>query len=291
KISAPAVKILSVSTDILLRVLPFKPSEASAVTDEEIRHLMQEGLRSGAFNEVESEIVHSALELDDLTVSDIMTPRIKIIWLDCNEPHEAVWHKIVVSGHTFFPVYKGTRDNVVGIISIKAIYANLAAGVPARISDLMVEPIIVPATQPVMQLLEVFRRSGRHIALVADEFGGIDGLVALNDFIQAILGDFPTREERLRPECRQGVDGTWLMDGLVSIERVEELLPGFQLRDEDSDDIQTLAGFVMKQLGKIPREGERIEIQNYYFEVIDMDRHRVDKLLVGPVAKDESLAK
>ena len=288
KIASPAVKVLSISTDALLSILPFKPSDENAVTEEEIRLMMQEGLRSGTFNEVESEIVHSALELDELTVHDIMTPRIKITWLDKNEPHEAVWHKIAVSGHTFFPVFEGTRDNIVGIVSIKALYANLAAGLPARIPDLMTDPLVVPATQPVMQLLDMFRRTGKHIALVADEFGGIDGLVALNDVMQAILGDFPSQEERLRPDCRQRPDGTWLMDGLVSIDRVEEILPGLELSDEDSEDIQTLAGFVMKQLGRIPNEGERFEYQDYFFEVIDMDRHRVDKLLIGSLPKKEA---
>ncbi|NUM54482.1 MAG: HlyC/CorC family transporter [Candidatus Hydrogenedentes bacterium] len=287
KIASPGVRLLSASTDALLYVLPFKPSAETAVTEEEIRLLMQEGLRSGAFNEVESEIVHSALELDQLTVEDIMTPRIKITWLDKNEPHEAVWHKIAVSGHTFFPVYEGTRDNIVGIVSIKALYANLAAGLPARIPDLMTDPLVVPATQPVMQLLDTFRRTGKHIALVVDEFGGIDGLVALNDVMEAILGDFPSREERLRPDCKQRADGTWLVDGLVSIDRLQEILPGLVVSDEDAEDVQTLAGLVMKRLGRIPNEGEQFRYQDFQFEVIDMDRHRVDKLLIGRAPQQE----
>lgn len=287
RLAGPAVKILSVSTDAVLWLLPFKPSAESAVSEEEIRVLMQEGLRSGSFNEVESEIVHSALELDQLTVRDIMTPRVKITWLDKNEPHEAVWHKIVVSGHTFFPVYEGTRDNVVGMVSIKALYANLAAGLPANIPDLMVEPLVVPATQSVLQLLDTYRRTGKHIALVVDEFGGVEGLVALNDVLQAILGDYPSLEERLKPAAKLRSDGTWFVDGMVSLDRVCEILPDFDVSDEDSRDVQTLAGFILKQLGHIPKEGERLEYQKYIFEIIDMDRHRVDKVHIMPaVAAD-----
>jgi putative hemolysin len=223
------------------------------------------------------------LGLDQLMVRDIMTPRPKVIWLNRDDPHDTVWHKIVVSGHSFFPVYEGNRDHVVGVVSVKAIYANLAAGVGVNLKDLMVPPLIVPATQNVLQLVETFKKSGKHLALVADEFGGIVGLVTLNDVMEAIVGDFPSQDERAKPGVAARPDGSWLIDAMIEIERVEQALPGFKNEASASKDYQTLAGFLVKRLGHLPKEGETLEEQGYIFEILDMDRHRVDKVLVLPL--------
>ena len=281
-IAGPAVRFLSFSTDGLLRLLAIKPQKEAIVSEEEVKVLMQEGLRAGAFQKVESDIVASVLDLDRLMARDIMTPRPKVIWLNRDDPHETVWHKIVVSGHSFFPVYEGNRDRVVGVVSVKAIYANLAAGVGVNLKDLVVAPLIVPATQNVLQLVETFKKSGKHLALVADEFGGIAGLVTLNDVMEAIVGDFPSQDERARPAAQQRPDGTWLIDAMIEIEGVERALPGFMVEDSASKDYQTLAGYVVKRLGHMPKEGETFEAHGYVFEVLDMDRHRVDKVLVMP---------
>jgi putative hemolysin len=231
---------------------------------------------------VESHIVHSALELDQLPVREIMTPRPKVIWLNQDDPHEQVWHKIVVSGHSHFPVYLGNRDHTVGVVSVKAIYANLAAGVGANLKDLMTPPLIVPETQTVLQLVETFKQSGKHIALVTDEFGGLVGLVTLNDVMEAVVGEFPTQGERAKPVAMKRDDGTWLIDAMIELEAVEKALPDFKFGGGAHGVYQTLAGFVVKTLGRVPREGETFEAQGYIFEVLDMDRHRVDKILVMP---------
>lgn len=281
-IAGPVVKFLDVSTEALLRILRFKPAQQTVVSEEEIKVLMQEGLRAGAFQRVESEIVESVLDLDQLRVREIMTPRPKVIWLNCTDPHETVWHKIVVSGHSYFPVYEGNRDSVVGVVSVKAVYANLAAGIPVRLKDLMVPPLVVPETQNVLQLVETFKRSGKHLALVADEFGAIAGLVTLNDVMEAIVGDFPSQDERAKPAIAARPDGSWLIDAMIEVERVEQALPGFKSDDPTGKDYQTLAGFIVKRLGHLPKEGETFEEQGYVFEILDMDRHRVDKVLVMP---------
>jgi len=279
-IAGPLVSFVSASTDGLLRVLGFKPAKEPVVTEEDVKVLMREGLRSGAFNKIESEIVASALELDQLLVRDIMTPHVKITWLNRDDTHDAVWRKIVGSAHSFFPVYQRSRDNVAGIVSVKAIYANLAGGLPVRISDLMVKPLVVPATQPVIKLLETFKQTGKHIALATDEFGGIVGLVTLHDVMEAVVGEFPSPEERLKPKAKRRDDGSWLIDAMIGIEDLEKILPGLTFGDEESKDYQTLAGFVVRHLGRVPKEGETFESQGYVFEILDMDRHRVDKVLV-----------
>jgi putative hemolysin len=278
--AGPVVSFLSFSTEALLRVLGFKPEKEVTVSEEEVRVMMQEGVRAGAFNKVESHIVHSALELDQLPVREIMTPRPKVIWLNRDDSHEQIWHKIVVSGHSHFPVYEGTRDHTVGIVSVKAIYANLAAGVGVNLKDLMTAALVVPESQTVLQLVETFKQSGKHIALVTDEFGGIVGLVTLNDVMEAVVGEFPTQGERAKPEVRKRDDGLWLIDAMIGLEAVEKALPGFKFGGDASTEYQTLAGFVVKTLGHVPKEGETFEAQGYVFEVLDMDRHRVDKVLV-----------
>lgn len=278
----PLVSFLSVSTDGLLRVLGFKPEKEAAVTEEEVRTLMQEGVRAGAFNKVETAIVNSALDLDQLPVREIMTPRPKVIWLNQDEPHDKIWHKIVVSHHSYFPVYAGNRDNTVGIVSVKAIYANLAAGASVNLKDLMVPPLVVPETQTVLQLVDTFRQSGKHVALVTDEFGGLVGLVTLNDVMEAVVGEFPSQDERSKPTAKKREDGSWLIDAMIDLETVEAALPGFKFSGGAYTEYQTLAGFIVKQLGHVPKEGETLELQGYIFEVLDMDRHRVDKVLVMP---------
>ncbi len=280
RLAHPLVHILSKSTDALLKLLPLKAEAEQTVSEEEIKGLMKEGLRAGAFNRVESEIVSNVLDLDRLTVHDIMTPRPKIIWLNKDDAHEAIWHKIVVSRHSQFPVYERSRDHVVGVVSVKAIYANLAAGVPVKLTDLMVKPLIVPENQPVPKLLETFRQSGMHVALATDEFGSLTGMVTLIDVMEAVLGDLPSQGERVRPDIRARPDGTWLADALVEIARVESALPGFMADTATNRDYQTLAGYIVKRLGHVPREGEVVEAQGYLFEVLDMDNHRVDKVLI-----------
>jgi putative hemolysin len=278
--AGPVVRILGISTDGLLRLLSIKPQKDVSVTDDEVKIMMQEGLRAGAFQKIESEIVESVLDLDHLMARDIMTPRAKVIWLNRDDPHDAVWHKIVVSNHSYFPVYEGIRDHVVGVVSVKSIYANLAAGVGTKLADLMTSPLLVPTTQNVLQLVETFKKSGKHLALVVDEFGGVVGLVTLKDVMEAIVGDFPSQDERSRPAIAARPDGSWLIDAMIEIERVEQALPGFIIEASASKDFQTLAGFVVKHLGHLPKEGETFEEQGYIFEILDMDQHRVDKVLV-----------
>jgi putative hemolysin len=278
----PLVRILGASTDLILRLLGHKQKSQPLITEEEVKLLLAEGLATGVFQKAESEMVEGVLKLDRLPVREIMTPRPKIIWIHQDEPHDGIWHKIVASSHSHFPVHDGNRDNIVGLVSVKSIYANLAAGIPARTRDLMVKPLIVPESQMAMQILETFKQTGRHLALVANEFGSIIGLVSLHDVMEAIMGDFPSQDQRLQPAARCREDGTWLIDALMDFDDVQRLLPAFRLPPEDKRDYQTLAGFIVKSLGRVPKEGETLDVSGHVFEIIDMDRHRVDKVLVIP---------
>ena len=282
RLTRPGIRLLGASTDLVLWLLRVRPQKRPAISEDEVKLLMQEGKDAGVFHQAEPKMVESVLAFDRLPVKDIMTPRSKLVFLNRDDSHEAVWHKIVVSGHSNFPVYEGRRDRVVGVVSVKAIYANLAANVGVKLSDLMIPPLLFPATQTVTQLLDAFKKSGRHIALVTDAGGAVLGLVTLVDVLEAIVGEIPTLEERLKPVARQRDDGTWLVDGRFALDRLELLLGGVHLpRATDRDD-ETVAEFVSRQLQAPAREGAMFASQGYVFEIIDMDRQQIDKVFVAP---------
>ena len=281
-LTRPAVRLLGWATDSILALLGAQREVQNAVTDDEVRILMQEGRTAGVFHSAEPEMVERVLELDDLMVKEIMTPRPKVVFVNQDDPHEIVWHKIVASRHSYFPVYQGSRDRIVGVVSVKAIYANVAAGARADIRTLMTSPWFVPATQSVVSLLEGFRKGGRHFAVVADEFGSVVGVVTLVDVLETIIGEVPSQEERQRPQIRRREDGTALVDGTVEIETLEKELSRLKFPADEERSYQTLAGFVLDHLGQIPAELETFTALGWKFEIIDMDGPRIDKLLLTP---------
>ncbi len=280
---SPVVRLLGVSTDLLLRLLGQSGAVGQKVSEDEVRVLMEEGLQEGVFHQAEPRMVEGVLALDRLPVRDLMTPRAKILWISVDDPHESVWHKIVVSGHTAFPVYEGNRDNVLGFVTVKALYAHLAANIPIQLRDLTTTALVVPSSQNALALLETFKKARHHIALVVDEFGGIVGLVTLHDIMEAVLGDVPSQEERLRPTARRRDDGSWLVDAMMEIEEFARLVPAFRFPPSSARDYATVGGYVLKELGHIPQEGESFPAQGYHVEVIDMDERRVDKVLLMPL--------
>lgn len=285
RVASPVVKLLSLTTDLVLRLLRLGDKQPAPVTEEEVRMLMEEGREAGVFQQAEARMVEGVLSLDRLPVRELMTPRAKIIWIKVDESHDAIWHKIVVSGHTTFPVYQDHRDNVVGLISVKSIYANLAAGLPVKVKDLMTQPLIVPASLAAMTLLETFKRSSQFHAVVVDEFGSVVGLVSLHDVMEAVVGDFASQDARLKPTAKRRDDGSWLVDAMIEIGDFQPLMPEFPLPPAGTRSYHTFGGYVFEQLGRVPAEGDAFEAHGFRVEVIDMDRHRVDKVLLIPLGR------
>ncbi len=285
-LGTPFIAVLGFCTNALLKVLGIRAREESPATDEEIAMLVTEGSKSGQFHKNEPEMVRSVMALDRLLTRELMTPRTRIIWVSVNDTSEMLWHKIVVSGHSTFPVYEKTQDNVLGIISVKSVYANVAAGIPHNVRNLVRPPVFVADTTPASTLLETFQQSTKHVALVLDEFGGITGLVTLHDLMEAIVGDLPTLGDLTRPTALKTEDGKWLVDGMLDTEGFEELVPSFELPPAQERDYQTIAGFVMKHLGRMPAEGESFEFSRYRVQVLDLDGYRIDKLLFMPLPPD-----
>lgn len=283
RLGAPLVSLLGRSTDALLALCRIKPEAEIKVTEEDVRLLVREGMRAGVLHAQEPAMIEGVMSFDRRPVCDLMTPRAKIIWINANDSHEVIWHRIVVSAHTTFPVYDGRRDNVIGMVTVKAIYANLAAGIPVNVRDLVTPALFVPETQPVNQLLEKFKSTGRHVALATDEFGTITGLVSLHDLMEAIVGEIPSPADRLKPKALRRDDGSWLVDGLLETDEFAATVTDFPLHSGAERDYETFGGFVVKQLGHVPVEGEIFRHHGYDVEVIDMDGLRVDKVLLLPV--------
>jgi putative hemolysin len=286
-IMAPLLKLFELTTDGVTKLLRVKPRPVSeSVGDEEVRALIEQGLHAGVFARAEKEMVEGVLTLDQRAVTTIMTPRPKIVFLNVDDPEEVNWRKVVTSGHSYFPVYQQNRDQVVGMVAVKALWAHSAIGLPTTLKNLLIPPLFVPETMVVMQLLEQFRKTGRHIAIVTDEFGAVQGLVSLIDVMEAIVGDIPDRGRPTQPEARKREDGSWLIDATLSIAELKTLLGIAQALPHETDAAyQTLGGFVVTQFGRIPAAADKFTWDRWQFEVVDMDKRRVDKVLVTPIAQ------
>lgn len=281
KLFSPLVNLLNISSDFLMALLGIRKPKESVVSEEEVRVLIDEGLSAGIFKKAEKDMVEGVFELDEQTAGDLMTPRARMIWLSLDDEDDENWRRIAGSGHSHFPVYQGTRDNVIGMVSVKSLWANLSLAGRVELRALVTPPNYVPTAMPAGKLIEAFKKTGKHIALVVDEFGGLQGIVTLNDVMMAIVGNLPEREQRHDPKAVLRQDGTWLVDAMLDIDEtknslgIDEDLPG-----EDDNRYSTLGGFLLHQIGHIPREGEKFTWDRFEFEVIDMDRQRIDKVLV-----------
>jgi putative hemolysin len=275
--------MLSGATNLLLRVLRVTPGQHDPVSEDEVRLLLHEGRESGVFHKEEPRMVESVLSFDRRPVREIMTLRPKLVFVNLADTQERLWHKIVVSGHSSFPVCAEDRDHIVGVVTVKSVYANLAAGTPVRVADLLTTPLFVAPDEPVLDVLNQFKRTGVHLAVVREADGRAVGLVTLVDVLEAIVGDIPSLEDRLRPEARQRPDGSWLVDGQYDLAKLAVLL-GVAFAPPASDARATLTAFVGDQLAGHPHEGDCFTCAGLRFEIIDMDRTSVDKVLIQPAS-------
>ena len=283
RLSAPVVHLLSQSTDALLRLLGVSTSSEPDITEDEIKAMIRQGADSGVFEEVEHDMVQRVLRLGDRTIKTLMTPRTDICWLDVEEPLEASLQEVLESTHSRFPVGKGSLDECLGVVRVRNLLSAKITGHPINLEELMQPPLFVAESTRALSVLEQFKRSGIHIALVTDEFGGVEGLVTLNDLMEGIVGDLPSVDDEEEPLVVTRDDGSWLVDGGLDLDAFTELIDHDIFGIDQEGRYHTLAGFVMHVLERIPREADHFEWQGYRFEVMDMDGKRVDKLLVTPI--------
>jgi putative hemolysin len=280
RIASPVVHLLGLSTDLVLRMLGVRPSAEPPVTEEEIRVLIEQGTQAGMFEEAEQDMVERVFRLGDRRVSALMTPRTKIVWLDFDDSPEELSAQITESIYSRFPVYQGSRDNVLGIIHVKDLLPRCLTCQPLDLKAVLQHPLFVPESMRALKVLEMFKQSGTPIALVIDEYGHIQGMVTLNDVLEAIVGDIPTVDELTEPQAVQREDGSWLLDGMLPVDELKAIFDVPRLPGEETEEFQTLGGFVMLYLERIPMAGEHFEWGGLRFEILDMDGNRVDKVLV-----------
>jgi putative hemolysin len=273
--AAPIISFLGVSTDLTLRLLRVRDSDEPAVTAAEVRALMDEGREAGIFQQVTQEMVSNVFRLDELRVSASMTPRVDIVWLDVDDTADETRQKIIDHPYTAFPVCGSTPDNVLGAVRAKDLLKRYLSGEAIDLRALLHEPLFVPESVSAAQALERMRASGAHFALVIGEHGDVQGLVTIRDLIEEVVGDI---DEQL---AVQRADGSWLLDGLMPIDELKALFEIDELPNESN--YQTVGGFMMAQLGRIPRASDSFVWQGLRFEVVDMDGKRVDKVLAQKI--------
>lgn len=280
KLAAPFVHLLGFSSTIVFRIFGIKPSNEPPVTEEEIKVLIEQATQAGIFEETEQDLVKSVFRLGDRRVSALMTPRPDVIWIDMKSSPTEIRRKMAESHYSRFPVCDNAVDNVIGVVKAKDYLA--LPDETASLQAVLKQPLFVPETRTALQTLESFKRAHTHIALIIDEYGAVEGLVTTNDVLEAIVGDIALPASQAESYAVQREDNSWLLDGALPIDEFKEILSITKLPAEERVGYQTLAGFVLTYLGRVPATADSFEWNGWRFEIMDMDRNRVDKVLVAP---------
>jgi putative hemolysin len=280
RVTSPVVSLLSGSTSLLLKILRFREVSDAAITEEEIKAHIMHSTEIGVFEETEQELIESVIRLDDKKVPALMTSRLKIAWLDLLDDVETNRKKIIDFPYSRLPVCRGELDEIVGFVKSRDLLAHVLKGEPLNLQSVLKQPLFVPETQTALELLELFRGSHTHLAIVIDEFGGTEGLVTMNDILEAIVGDLSVGGIVHKSIVRRE-DGSLLLDGRLSVADLRDILNLKQLPLDERETYQTLGGFVLTRMEKVPREADKFVWEDYIFEIVDMDGRRVDKVLVS----------
>jgi putative hemolysin len=292
-VTRPLVIGLSSSSNLILRLFGARRTDEPPVTDDEIKVLMEQGAEAGVFHESEQAIVSNVLRLDEQRIGAIMTPRMDILAVDLDDDPESVRLQVADSAHSRIVVCRGGLEHILGVLRVGDLLKPALEGLPLDVEKHASPPLYVPETISTTQLLESFRRERVQLALVVDEYGDLQGLVSLTDVLTAIVGDLPERDDTSENDVVRRDDGSWLIDGSVGLERLKSVLEIDELPDEEEHNFHTVGGFAMHSLGRIPAVADHFEAVGFRFEVVDMDRNRVDKMLVArlpstqPVPVDE----
>jgi len=282
RLTSPLVRLLSASTRAVLSLLGVETSREPPVTEEEIKVMIEQGTTAGVFDQAEQDMVEAIFRLGDRRVGTLMTPRTEVYWLDLEDSPEQIRQRILHSPFSNLPVAKGNLDRVEGIVQAKDLLAQSLASERLDLAGAIKSAQFVPESLPALQVLERFRASGIHIALVIDEFGGLQGLVTIMDILESIVGEMPMVEAGEDVEILRRPDGSWLLSGMLPIDELLEVLNLKELPEINRGLYETLGGFVMVQLGRIPVSGDSFTLNGIKYEVMDMDGMRVDKVLVTP---------
>ena len=281
-LARPFERLLSLSTDAILRLLGRQQSSQTDVIEEEIHALLQEGSESGVFEQQERDMVRNVLRLDDRPINSLMIPRSEIVYLDTTLPLEINLKRVADSEHSRFPVCRDGLDTVLGIISAKRLFNQTQSGGRVDLTAQLMPAIFVPESLTGMDLLAHFRASDAHMVLVVDEYGELNGLVTPQNVLEALAGEFTPRNLE-DAWAVQRTDGSWFLDGLIPIPELKDRLGLTAVPEEDKGRYHTLSGLVMWLAGRLPQTGDVLTWENWQFEVVDLDGKRIDKILATPI--------
>lgn len=285
KITYPVVWLLSISTKLVLKVFNIKSKDDQPVTEEELIILLKQSSEHGVIEKEESVIISEVIRFGDKRARSITNPRINVEWLDVNDPDDKIIKKAMETTFSRLVVCNGSVDKILGVITIKDLLKSYISNKSLNIQELITEPLYIPEQMHAFKVLEIFRDSKNHFGIVVNEYGGTEGIITLHDLIENIVGDLPAIDDIEAPEVIKRDDGTYLIDGSMKINDFINhfnLFPYFN-RARYPEDIETVGGFAMHKLKKVPHEGDFFYILNYKCEVIDMDDNRVDKLLLARI--------
>jgi putative hemolysin len=279
RVAAPVVWFLRSTMELILTLFAPPSKDDPRVTEEEVKTLIAEGTEAGVFEPAEKEMLEGVLRVADRSVRSIMTARPDVVWLDLEDSVTEIYETIANSGHSRFPVAAGDVDNIIGIIHTKDLLEQVRTGAPLDLRAICRDPVYIHEGTPILKLLDSFRASTVHMAVVLDEHGAVQGIVTPTDILVAIAGDLPERADE-EPYAVQRADGSWLLDGQMPVHEVERTLRVRGLSAYEHE-YTTLAGFVLFQLGHIPVPGETFDWRNWRFEVVDLDGRRIDKVMAS----------
>lgn len=301
-VSTPLIWFLSASTALVTKVIGMGKPEVQPVTEEEIKILLEQGAELGAFEKEEPELVDRVFRLADMNVSDIMTNRTQVDWIDVEDPDETIMNEMIAFNHIHLPVGRGSLDEFLGMVSVNmvfqkyydAVHSGKTVTMKSLVESSVQKPVFVPESMDIMKVVPVFREHSVHEAAVLDEYGNFSGLLTLHDILEELVGSMPSGEKEKKENDNRIIQrgpNEWLMEGLLTIEEFKDF---FELEDdlpgEEDDLYKTLAGFVTYGVGRIPKETDTYVWNEFTFEVMDMDNLRVDKILVTrqePEKKEE----
>jgi putative hemolysin len=279
RIFSPLISLLSWATDLILRLIGVRPSLEPPITGEELQVLIDQGTQAGVFEEAEQDMVEGIFSLGESRVYSLMTPRTEIVWLDINDTKEEIQQKIAECPYSRFPVRQDTLETIVGIVKSRDLLVTSLSGQEIKLKELLKPAFYIPETMFASRALELFKEKNTELLLVIDEFGGVQGLLTINDILEEIVGQLEFEE----PQATQRQDGSWLLDGMLEVDEFKEIFDFNTLPHED--EYETLSGFIMTSLGRVPQASDHFEWNSYRFEVMDMDGRRVDKVLVTSLPK------
>jgi putative hemolysin len=275
-VTHPFIWLLSKSSNVIVRLLNIK-SKDNQVTEEEIKAIISEGTEQGTIEEAEQQIIERVFHLGDRNITSLMTHRSDLIWFDLNENETAIREKILQDPHSIYPICDGQIDNIKGVVSIKDLYI---ANDLTLFKDLMQPPLYVPENNTAYQVLEKYKESKIHSCFIIDEYGSLLGMITLNDILEAIIGDIP--EQHVDDyEITEREDGSYLVDAQIPFYDFLRRFEKTEWMNEGEQEFDTLAGFILHQLKRIPETGESFEWEGFTLEIVDMDAQRIDKVLVN----------